>query len=609
MDHSVNAGLDGSYFWAFNYLVSHDYQNLDKITFIYGPLAFLHNPMYYSPLVIIGLLYQIILKLAYGIAMLNLAQHLNVSKKVTFAAFAASCLTIFNIEAISNLSVILFLMLYHFEKKNSHWFAIAFFTISGYFFKCSAGLSAAVLQGLFYLHYCFTNKSFDYKLFLRIVGINVAFFLVIGLLLFHSLVPVFESIPIYVENIKSFNETSSIYNGNDNIVLLTLSGLALIAIFYYNNNSTFKLFWILALFFAYTGYTHSIVRMDHSHYMGFLVYLYLIACCSILFYQNQSKYTFPLLGISFFSYYSNVNGKRDFQEFYLSLPNGPANFTEYVFNAKNHNAKCKRQSAKNLKFTNKLNANIINEINKGTVDFFPWDFGFVEANNLKNWKPRHFLQSLNMSPYFDKKTADYFKSDQAPDYLLWHGGNSIDFMNGIDDSYFMNNEFYSICSILSNYEISSKQSNLLILKRRNTPIKVWVKDDTETLELKNGEWIKLPENKNSSGCSVEYDFNLLRGLKKQFYRDDEFFIEYKTSTNQKFKRRIWPSDAKNFIWLNPFISNLNDSSGFKTVTEVRFTNTNSVIHSGKLKIRFKSLMFESQEAIDSKTALYKWFGW
>jgi hypothetical protein len=100
----------------------------------------------------------------------------------------------------------------------------------------------------------------------------------------------------------------------------------------------------------------------------------------------------------------------------------------------------------------------------------------------------------------------------------------------------------------------------------------------------------------------------LRGLKKQFYRDDEFFVEYKTATNQKFKRRLWPSDSKNFVWLNPFIISPSDSSGFKTITEVRFTNTNSVIHSGKLKIRFKSLLFESPDAIDSQNALYKWFG-
>lgn len=609
MDHSVNAGLDGSYFWAFNYLISHDYQNLDKITFIYGPLAFLHNTMYYGPLVIIGTLYQLLLKFVFGLVMFKLAQHLNVSKKVVFAAFAASCLTVFNIEAISNLAVILFLMLYHFERKNSYWLAIAFFTISGYYFKCSAGLSAAVLQGLFYLHYCFSNKTVDYKLFLRIVGINIAFFIGIGLILFRSLVPVFDSIPIYLENIKSFNEISSIYNGTENIILLAVSALSLIAIFYYNKQHTFNLFWLLAFFFVYTGYTHSIVRMDHSHYMGFLVYVYLIGCCCVLFYHHASKYTFPLLGLSFFSYYANLSGKKDFQEYWLSLPNGPSNFYEYVINAKNHSLRSKRQSAKNLKLSNTLNANVLSEIRQGKVDFFPWDFGFVEANHLKNWQPRPFLQSLNMSATFDKKTADYFKSDKSPEYLIWHGGNNIDFMSGIDNSYFMNNEFYSICSILANYEVFSKQTNVLALKRRVAPIKLWVRDDGDKQEIEAGEWIKLPENKNCSGCSIEYDFNVLRGLKKQFYRDDEFFIEYRTATRQKFKRRIWPSDAKNFVWLDPFISTLNDSTGFKNVTEVRFTNTNSIIHSGKIKVQFKSLLFDNGEAIDSKTALKKWFGW
>lgn len=607
MDHSVNAGLDGSYFWAFNYLISHQPENLDKITFIYGPLAFLHNTVHYGALVIIGTLYQIILKFVYGLAMFKLAQHLNINKKLVFGLFAITCLVLFSSEAYINLIVLMFLMLYYFENKTAYLITIGFFTIFGYYYKCSIGLSSAMLQGLFFLHHAFSNKKFDYKLLFRILGINIGFFLIIGLLLFRSLVPVFDSLVIYLENIKLFNETSSIYNGSENIILLVICWLSLIAVFYYNSNPVFRLYWIMAFFILYTGYTHSIVRMDHSHYMGLVVYLNMVMCSCGLFHQQISKYTYPLLGVAFFSYYANLNNKIDFAEHFMSVPNGPANFYDYVINSNNHIAKSKRQSVKNLKYTNRLDALTISEIKKGKVDFFPWDFGYVEANQLNNWQPRPYLQSLNMSDYFDKKTAGYFKSDKAPGYLIWHGGNLIDFMNGIDNSYFMNNEFYSICAIISNYHVIKKLKNELILKRNDTPLKVWVKDITEKQEIKSDEWIKLPENNNSMGCSVAYDFNVLRGIKKQIYRDDEFFIEYRTASKQKFKRRIWPNDAKNFIWLNPFINSVSDSTGFKDITEVRFTNTNKTIHSGILKIQFKTVMIESTEAIDSKAALYKWF--
>lgn len=606
-DHSVNAGLDGSYFWAFNYLISQQWQDLDKITFIYGPLAFLHNTMAFGTVIVIGTLFQIILKFVYGIALFKLAQFLNVNKQTVFLLFGLSCLTVFGAETYLNLVILLFLIIHHYENKNLYLYLIGLFTIIGYYFKCSIGLSGAMMQGLYFLYLAFSTKKIDLKLFFKIIGINVLFFVAIGMILFRSLVPVFDSLVIYYQNIIMFNESSSIYNGRENIILLVLCFVALIAIFYYNKHPQFKLFWLLAFFFLYTGYTHSIVRMDHSHYMGFLVYLYMIFICCGLFYDHISKYTFPLLGLAFFSYYGNLSGKKDFSEFFMNIPDGPGNFYNYVLNNPQHVANSKRQTALNFKYSNKLSAVAVHEINKGTVDFFPWDLGYITANKISHWQPRPYLQNLNMSGYFDKKTAAYFKSDKAPERLVWHEGKTYEFMGGIDNSYLPNNEFHSIISIFSNYQVVLKEDKALLLKRKDTPNKLWVKDISEKQEVNSGEWIQLPNNENVLGCSITYDFNMLRGLKKQFYRDDEFFIEYRTATKQKFKKRIWPNDAKDFIWLNPYIYSIKDSTGFKEVTEVRFTNTNKMIHSGKLTIQFKTLVFETPEPITSKTAVYKWF--
>jgi len=606
-DHSVNSGLDGSYFWAFNYLICHQPQDLDKITFIYGPLAFLHNTIAYGVLVIIGTLFQILIKFIYGAAMLKLAQFLNTRKQTAFLLFGLSCLSVFSSETYINLIILLFLLIYHFENRNTYLYIIGFFTILGYYYKCSLGLSGVMLQGLYFLYVAFQNKKPDFKLFFRIIGINALLFVVIGFVLFRSLVPIFDSLIIYYQNIIMFNESSSLYNGYDNSILLALCFISLLAVFYFNTNRHFTLFWLLSFFFLFTGYTHSIVRMDHSHYMGFAVYLYMVILCCGLFYNHVSKCTFPLIILAFFSFYGNLAAKKDFSELFISIPNGPGNFYNYVINNKQHVAKSKRQTALNFKYNNKLNAVAIHEINKGTVDFFPWDLGFVTANKISHWQPRPYLQNLNMSGYFDKKTAAYFKSDKAPDRLVWHEGKTYEFMGGIDNSYLPNNEFYSIISIFSNYRVVLKEDRALLLKRKETPNKLWVKDISEKQEVNSGEWIQLPANENVLGCSITYDFNMLRGLKKQIYRDDEFFIEYRTATKQKFKKRIWPNDAKDFIWLNPYIYSIKDSTGFKEVTEVRFTNTNKMIHSGKLTIQFKTLVFETPEAITSKTAVYKWF--
>lgn len=601
-DHSFNPGLDGSYFWAFNYLICFKPTELDKITFIYGPLAFLHYPVCYGALIIIGSFFQIILKFILGYCLFKLSQFLNIDKRIAFAAFALACLTMFSPEAYLNIIIILLLIIYSFDNKLSYLLMTGTLTAMGYYYKCSIGLSAILFQAAFITFITLSSKKIDFRLLFKLFLINFSLWFGLGIILFRSVSPVFESLVTYYQNIIAFNETSALYSRSENFVLLILSGVSLIVIYFINKNKTFRLFWLLSLLFLYTGYTHSIVRMDYSHYIGFLLYLSLVIVVSIVFYKTISKYTFPLLIIAFFCYYGNISAKKDYSDLIINIPNGPSNFTGYVLNHSRHKSKCLAQSKAILKRNYLLSSSTLEEIRKGTVDFFPWDLSYIEANNLQNWKPRPYLQSLNMSSYFDKKTADYFASDKAPDRIIWHG-NLNDFMAGIDNSYFLNNEFHSVCSIIQNYEAIKTPDNVMLLTKRVKPIVLKTDTITNTREVESNTWITLPQTNDILGCSISYNFNLLRGLKKIAYRDDEFFIEYKTASNLKFKKRIWPNDAKEFIWLNPYITSIHDSTGFRNITEVRFSNTNKMIHSGKLKIQFKTLKFEGAE---SKKALYTW---
>jgi len=607
-DHSIYGGLDGSYFWAFNYIVSHQPQDLDKITNIYGPLAFLHNPVHYGYLIIIGTVFQILVKFTYGFAILKAGKQFETSAKTALILFGLSSLVVFSTEAYFSLICILFLLLYHKEKKQSYLLLIALFTIVGYYYKCAIGLSCALYQGLYYLYAVFTNKKPELKLFITILGYNVLFFVLIGLALFRSFTPIADSLVIYFQNIIMFNEISSVYNRNESAFLLILSLASAVSVFWFNKNADFRLFWLFGIFFLYTGYTHSIVRMDNSHYMGFLVCLFMLMICCILFYKHISKYTFPLLAVSFFSYYGNLINKKDYGEFILSVPNGPAYFVNSVFNHEQHVKLNSKKTYKNLKYPYKLSNEIKFKIKDGSVDFFPWDFGYVEANHLSNWKPRPFLQNLNMSVYFDKKTAEYFNSAEAPDFLIWHDGYFAgQFLSGIDNSYLLSNEINSIQAILKNYHVIKKQDNSLILEKNKEAVKITISDLAAPQEINSAEWIPLPEHKDILSCNVVYDFNAWRGIKKQIYRDDEFFIEYRDKSKKRIRKRIWPSDAKEFIWLNPYISNPFDSTAYKDIQEIRFINTNKSIHSGKLKIQFKSLKIHSADTTSTTTFLYKWF--
>lgn len=604
-DFSVYPGLDGSYFWAFNYLLNFKPAELDKITFIYGPLAFLLSPAYYGFTIMISCIFQLFIKFLVGKNLLKLSERLGVDHKIALAVFLGICLTMFNPQAYISLVLILFIMVYHFEQKLSDIIWIAFFTAFAYYYKCSAGLAAVLFQGVYLVYSGVMNKKTDIKLFLKFFGITSGMWFIMGCLLFRGVKPVFTSLITYYQNVIAFGEASALYNGTgENFVLLSLCFISIFAIWFINKNNSFRLFWLMAIIFLYTSYTHSVVRMDHSHYMGFLLTIVLVSLLTLLFYKHISKYTFLLLIVSFFCYYGNAGTKRDYSDFIVSVPNGPKNFTNYIFYYPALKLKSQKQSALNLKYTNALDKSAIAELRNGTVDFFPWDLMYVEAQKLDNWKPRPYLQNLNMSSYFDKKTADYFASEEAPDHLVWHGSEFTEFMRGIDNSYFMNNESHSIRAIMENYKVSRLVNNALLLQKRSVPLKIKEEDLGKETEIKSGEWIQLPATDAILACSINYDFNMLRGLKKLVYRDDEFFIEYRTATNFKVKKRFWPGDAKDLLWLDPYITNINDSLGYKAITQVRFLNTNKVIHSGKLKIRFKTLKFEGNE---SKKALYDWF--
>jgi hypothetical protein len=605
IDFNLYSGLDGSYFWAFNYLLNFKAAELDKITFIYGPLAFLLSPAYYGPIIIITCIFQLAIKFFTGKCFLRLSQLLGIDDRIAFVLFLGICLTMYNPQAYINLLIILLLIIHYHDQRPEGIIWVAFLTAFAYYYKCSAGLAAVLYQLIYLVYTGFLAKKADPKTYLKFFALNSGIWFIIGLLLFRGVKPVFTSLITYYQNVIAFGEASSLYNGTgENFILLSLCFLCIFAVWFINKDKVFRLFWLMAIVFLYTSYTHSIVRMDHSHYMGFLLAMLFVILTSILFSAKISRYTFILLGVSFFCYYGNAGTKRDYNDLIINIPNGPKNFINYVFNYPTLKLRSQKQSALNLKYNNALDHRALSEIREGTVDFFPWDLMYVEAHDLKNWKPRPYLQNLNMSSYFDKRTGDHFASAEAPDNLVWHGGDATEFLRGIDNSYTLNNEFHSIMSILKNYKASYLVNNALILKKRSAPLKIKEEDLGKETQAMSGEWINLPQSDAILGCSINYDFNMLRGLKKLVYRDDEFFIEYRTAANLKIKKRIWPGDADEFVWLDPYISKINDSTAYRNITQVRFLNTNKVIHSGALRIQFKTLKFEGNE---NKKAIYEWF--
>jgi len=504
-------------------------------------------------------------------------------------------------------------VLYTFEAKLIYLILIALLTALGYYIKCSNGLTCALIQMVFAACLIVNTKKFDWKLYLKMAGLNLFALLAIGFAVYGKLGPVIDSFEIYYQNIINFNEASSSYGAADSIILLVIFGLSLIAVAVVNKDKTARLFWLLSLVLLYTSYTHGIVRMGNAHYMGYVTCFISVVITAALFYKLLARYTVLLLALSFTSFYANLGNKWDYGDYSLSLHNGAKNVYDYVINFEEHRADCDIGSKTSLAFWQSPvrieRKYVLDTMRKGTIDFFPWDLLFVEADSLTNWKPRPYLQSLNMSPYFDKNTAGHFASAEAPYHLIWHCCSpDSSFFYSFDDSYLLTNEFHTVRSIISNYYMLNYTNRHLYLRKNPKPVKSTLNDLNKPIDAKSKEWIDVPYSNGIVGCTVKYDFNMLRGAKKLLYRDDEFYIEYLTEKNDTIKRRFLPKDARDFVWVSPFIKS--PLLPYHKIKRVRFSNTNGAIHSGDLKVQFRVLKFEFEKPEPmggDSTGLFRWF--
>ncbi|MGZ3931487.1 MAG: hypothetical protein ACXVP0_09050 [Bacteroidia bacterium] len=609
-DHTFHSNVDFSLFWSFSFLFEHRQYELNQISFIYGPLAFLRSPLFYGNQILIVCLVQTLLKCLFGYCLLRLAGLLGASKQLAILLFCLSCLITFSFETYLGLPVIILLMLYYFEPRLIYLVIVALLTALGYYIKCSIGFSCILIQAGFAGFLSVSDRKINRQLIWKMAGLNAGLIFVSGLLIFRALMPVLRTASNYFHNLIYYNGVSSVYNSGDSFLLLGLLAVSLVSIFFLSQSRVFRLFWFMALILMYTGYSYSIIRMDHAHYTTFITYFFSIAIVAGLFYKTASRYTFHLLTLAFFAFYTNLRDMWDYSDYTFSIQNGPRNIYDYIINNRQHRIEAYNNSVGDLFPWVKLKkGKVLTELKKGSIDFYPWELSYVEANRFDKWKPRPYLQSLIMLSFFDKKTAKYFGSSEAPDHLIWHStSGNRDFFRSFDDSYLLTNQFSSVVSILSNYKVFAHDTIQLFLKKSTPTLPHSISNLGPEVKTGSGEWIPLPENTGVTGCKVKYHFNLLRPLKKLVYRDDEFFVEYKTESDSIIKRRFWPVDSDDFLVLSPYIISPFDLPSYKKIKAVRFSNTNAVIHSGGLKVQFMTLKIKGLEPDSADfSGLYKWF--
>lgn len=257
---------------------------------------------------------------------------------------------------------------------------------------------------------------------------------------------------------------------------------------------------------------------------------------------------------------------------------GIGNFTKFISSYSEIKEQSKIQNEKNIA-SNKLPSEIRNKIGNAKVDVYPWDYTIVKANNF-NWQPRPVIQSYAAyTSTLDGKNAAHFRSEKAPEYLIFDL-NKITFnLNGdklesIDNRYLLNDEPQTILEIIQNYATVFSDEDFIVYKKNkktNTLNSVITK--TETAQW--NKWIEIPDSASSFTRMKVHTSNSFSGkLKSAVYKDELYYIYLRNKNGSIFQYRFVPKNATDGLWIAPFFNNLSDRSPAEEIKEIMLSCSN-----------------------------------
>jgi hypothetical protein len=220
-----------------------------------------------------------------------------------------------------------------------------------------------------------------------------------------------------------------------------------------------------------------------------------------------------------------------------------------------------------------LGKNVLQIIGRNSVDPYPYETTYIYANNL-NWLPRPIFQSYAAyTPWLDRRNAMFFVSPQSPKFIIWDIGNVLGETSNIDGRYLFNDEPMTIYEIFNHYKLTYRDKKIAILEKSSTSILREPKL-IGSQESRWEEWVKVPPVRNGVvRARIDISRKFIGTLKRFFYKEEEFFIEYKLESGEIKKYRLVIDNAVSGVWVTPLIVRLSRPFGGARVQEIRLSHS------------------------------------
>ena len=589
LEPNYSIGLDSSYTWALNYLFSNNFHVLKELIYPYGPLAFLKLPLTEGNNFEYYLLFYTLIKLWFTFLFIYLVRKTNPEQKILSYFIVTILLLLFDIDnlmiGISFINCFLFLQ----NKKFFNIIMAGSIAFIGICIKSSIGISAFSIIVVALLIDLFQNRN--YKNSLKYVGIELITVLLLGFLIFQNFGLLFHYCINIFKLSFSYSSALSLFPPNNWILLGSFIFSILITPFIVKEKNT-RIAFLLFAPVLFAMWKHAMTREDFSHSAILLTFLFLFWGINIAISKEKIKLLLFLTVFNISLFYINITNTWDYKPVKLEI-NGINNFVNTVINFKEFKEKNHKISHDNIQ-PNVLDLSVKELIKNSTVDSYPWELSYFSANNF-NWKARRTLQSGSYSRWLDGIIAQDFNRENGADYIIWHyvGDKWNGNFGSIDERYLLNDNPMTIFNILNFYSIKLKTSNYLLLKKNNKNNFLKVENEkTQTTQW--NKWIDI-KTKDAEILRIKIfsKSSFIGKIKNFLYKTEAYYIDYMFEDGKVLSYRFIPENAKDGIWINPFVRFPESNQEESRVSKIRFRCNYSLFNEENFDYQFEKTAIDT----------------
>lgn len=184
----------------------------------------------------------------------------------------------------------------------------------------------------------------------------------------------------------------------------------------------------------------------------------------------------------------------------------------------------------------RIESRYIQDISKSTVDVFPTNLDIAFYNNL-SYKPRPVILGYKAyTPQLQYLNAQFYKSDNKPDYVLYELFKLEHF----------NLNAHSRLALMQSYQVKKEivtkgGDSLLVLKKRAHVIPVAEKENP-VKSFRLNEWCKLsvPTSNAIDWLSCQVDYNTWGKLRRFLFQPPRLYMEVEYADHSIEKRSAVP---------------------------------------------------------------------